>query len=217
MYKHGLALFLSLEGDARRAAAKVKPADMRKDDGLQMVLGELDNCFLKHRYIECFLAYDKFTNETVAHQMLESANLPLMKKELVKTTLTTFTSDNMRSQILKIFCEEDVPAVSDLDKMNIKSESPDEDVNITMFGSSGQKSRNRKMRGSHRQQGNYSKYQENDGTYLRKNPLDEFGNVTTCDFCHSVYHYANKCPDKQRSYKGSNKRGSQNRNYTPSL
>ena len=37
-------------------------------------------------------------DKIVAYQMLESANLPMMKKEVVKTTLTTYTADNMRSQ-----------------------------------------------------------------------------------------------------------------------
>ena len=31
-----------------------------------------------------------------------------------------------------------------------------------------------------------------------KNPPDEFGNTTTCDFCHSFYHYVNVCPDKSK-------------------
>ena len=45
MTKQGLALFLSLEGDARKAAAKVKLVDMKKADGLQTVLKELDKFF----------------------------------------------------------------------------------------------------------------------------------------------------------------------------
>ena len=173
MNKQGMALFLSLEGDARKAAAKVKLTDMQTDDGLAKVLAELDKFYLKDKDRESFLAYERFTtfrrsegvsmkdflikfellrntcssyevvipDKIVAYQMLESANLPLMKKEVVKTTLTTYTADNMRSQILKIFCEEDVPNVSGhQDNIHIKSE-PDEEFNITMFGSSGQHSK----------------------------------------------------------------------------
>ena len=37
-----------------------------------------------------------------------------------------------------------------------------------------------------------------------KNPLDQFGNITRCDICESINHWADKCPDKEdtkrRSY-----------------
>ena len=230
MTKQGLALFLSLEGDARKAAAKVKLVDMKKADGLQTVLKELDKFFLKDKDREAFLSYDKFhtfkrpagmsvkdflikfellrntccsheveiSDKIIAHQMLESANLPPSKKELVKTTLTTFSSDNMRSQILKIFSEEEVPDVASCttsaDQFQVKSEAIEEDSNITFYGSSHgydkSYNQNRKSRRNNRQQ-NYS-------DEPRKNPLDEYGNVTTCDFCHSMYHYAPKCPDNRR-------------------
>ena len=49
MNKQGMALFLSLEGDARKAAAKVKLTDMQTDDGLAKVLAELDKFYLKDK------------------------------------------------------------------------------------------------------------------------------------------------------------------------
>ena len=52
------------------------------------------------------------SDKIIAHQMLEAANLPTSKKELVKTTLKDFSSDDMRNQILKVFCEEEVPDVA---------------------------------------------------------------------------------------------------------
>ena len=58
--KQGLALFLSLDGDARKAAAKVKLDAMKKADGLQTVLKELDKFFLKDKDREAFLSYDRF-------------------------------------------------------------------------------------------------------------------------------------------------------------
>ena len=155
-------------------------------------------------------------DKIVAYQMLESANLPLMKKEVVKTTLTTYTADNMRSQILKIFCEEDVPNVSGhQDNIHIKSE-PDEEVNIIMFGSSGQNSRKSRRRGNqnYRQQRNSS---DTESTSLRTNPVDEFGEITTCDFCGNMYHYVPKCPDKRKSYKTGRKSGHPHKSYNPSL
>ena len=254
MNKQGLALFLSLEGDARKAAAKVKLVDMKKDNGLETVLKELDKFFMKDKDREAFLSYDRFhsfrrpagmsvkdflikfellrntcssndvdiSDKIVAHQMLESANLPLMKKELVKTTLTTHSSDNMRSQILKIFSEEEVPDVSSCtstaERFQVKSECIEDDTNIAFYGSSYKKDknygRNRKGRRNNRQQ-----YYSDEPHSSKRNPLDEFGNITECDCCHSIYHYAPVCPDnKRRQNKGGQTSTPNNRSYgSPSL
>ena len=247
MNKQGMALFLSLEGDARKAAAKIKLPQMQTNDGLSKVLGELDKFYLKDKDRESFLAYERFTtfrrsegvsmqdflikfellrntcssyeveipDKIVAYQMLESANLPMMKKEVVKTTLTTYTADNMRSQILKIFSEEDVPNVSGHhDHTHIKSE-PEEEVNVALFGSSGQKNRKgrRRDKPNYKQQANNS---DNEGT-LKTNPVDEFGEITTCDFCNSIYHYVPKCSDKRKSRKTGRRSGYQRKSYNPSL
>ena len=57
--KQGIALFLSLEGDARKAAANVSITDMQKDDGLSLVLKELDKFYLKDKDRCGFLAWEK--------------------------------------------------------------------------------------------------------------------------------------------------------------
>ena len=240
--KQGLALFLSLDGDARKAAAKVKLDAMKKADGLQTVLKELDKFFLKDKDREAFLSYDRFhafkrpsgmsmkdflmkfellrntccsyevdiSDKIIAHQMLEAANLPTSKKELVKTTLKDFSSDDMRNQILKVFCEEEVPDVavssSDKSQIHVKSEVADEDsINNSFYGSYGssrhsgerKSNRNRKFRKSNR-------HHSEEQTSPKRNPLDEYGNVTQCDICKSVNHYAPKCPDKPRQSRKGN-------------
>ena len=199
--KQGLALFLSLNGDARKAASKVKLAEMKKAEGLQTVLKELDKFFLKDIDREAFLSYDKFhefkrpagmpmkdflikfellrntctshkieiADKIVAYQMLRAANLPTMQQELVKTTLTTFSSDNMRSQILKIFSEDTIPENSscstDIDQFHVKSEVGNEDVNVTLYGSSGNKSSNR-----NRSRRNYKRSQRDNDRRRQSSP-----------------------------------------------
>ena len=248
--KQGLALFLSLEGDARKAAAKVKLVDMKKADGLETVLKELDKFFLKDKDREAFLSYDRFhafkrpsgmsmkdflikfellrntccsyevviADKIIAHQMLESANLPITKKELVKTTLKDFSSDNMRNQILKVFCEDETPDVgacnSNNDQFHVKTEVIDEDLkNMSFYGSSGRYSENSSKR--NRRSCKNNRYHNEDQDLPKRNPLDEYGNVTTCDCCKSIYHYAPICPVKRRMKKGGNSADSQNK--TPSL
>ena len=85
--KQGIALFLSLEGDARKAAAKVPLTDMKKDNGLDLVFVELDKFFLKDKDRIGFLAYDKFN----AFRRPEGMAIKefLIKFELLLNTCTT--------------------------------------------------------------------------------------------------------------------------------
>ena len=141
--KQGMALFLSLEGDARKAAAKVTLAQMKTDTGLTKVLDELDKFFMKDKDRSAFLAYDKFNafrrpegmsvkdflvkyellkntceshgidipDKIAAHQLLQSVNIPTQKRDIIVATLKEFTLENMRNQILSVFCEEDTPSI----------------------------------------------------------------------------------------------------------
>ena len=43
------------------------------------------------------------------------------------------------------------------------------------------------------------------------NPTDSNGSIRTCDFCHSMYHFKNGCPDFKQSM-GSYGASSQNEN-----
>lgn len=248
--KQGLALFLSLDGDARKAAAKVTLPEMKKTDGLQRVIKELDKFYLKDADREAFLAYDRFhsfirptgmsikeflikfelmrnacishnveiADKIVAHHMLRTVNIPPMKQELVKTTLTTFSADNMRNQILKIFSEDMIPETSNSvagcsssssDNFQVKTEDVNEDVNFTLYGSrSAGYNRNRNFRSNRNQSSSNS-------DEPKRNPVDEYGNVRTCDFCKSIYHYTPKCPDKPMKKKNQRSRGGYYKN--PSL
>ena len=234
--KQGVALFLSLQGDARKAAANVPLADMTKENGLNLVLAELDKFFLKDKDRSAFLAYDKFNqfrrpegmsikeflikfelllntctthevdipDKIAAYQMLQSVNISQNKREIIVTTLKDFSAENMRNQILRLFCEEQVPVVDQFSQISIKDEQQDEKSNYVMVGSShnnsysrNQNNRGRRSRGSNR---GHSSHQSRQEGQLRKNKSDEFGNTTMCDFCHSFYHYVARCPDKNKTF-----------------
>lgn len=163
--KQGMALFLSLEGDARKAAAKVTLTEMKTDTGLKKVL---DRFFLKDKDRSAFLAYDKFNgfrrpegmsvqdflikfellkstcesheiaipDKIAAHQLLQSVNISPHKRDIIVSTLSTFSLDNMRNQILRVFCEEDTPNVhTDVSDLHIKPEPNDDGSNLTLMGS----------------------------------------------------------------------------------
>ena len=233
--KQGMALFLSLQGDARKAASKVPLAQMKTETGLQKVLDELDKFFLKDKDRSAFLAYDKFNafrrpegmsvkdflvkfellkntceshdvvipDKIAAHQLLQSVNIATQKRDIIVSTLSSFSLENMRNQILRVFCEEDTPSIdSEMRHLNIKSEPFDDDSKLTLMGSS-RYSYNRSSKGRRANRGNgkgqgRSPFNPQSQSVLRRNPPDEYGNTTTCDFCHSVYHYVPQCPDKDR-------------------
>ena len=232
--KQGPALFLSLTGDARKAALKVQLTDMKKATGVDIILAELDKFFLKDKDRSAFLAYDKFTkycrldgmavkdfllkfellrnscithgidipDKIVAHQMLQSANFHADKRELIITTISTFSSENMRSQILKIFAEEPVPSThSNSQMIDVKTEPVDESC-MTFYGSQSSNSQNRSRRsGQSRRNHGKSKYAnfENSSRFSnsgrRINALDEHGNPLQCNYCCSIYHFEKNCPD----------------------
>ena len=221
--RQGPALFLSLSGDARKAALKVGLDNMKKDDGVDIILAELDKFFLKDKDRSAFLAYDKFTkyrrsngmavkdfllkfellrntcisygidipDKIVAHQMLQSANFSSDKRELIITTISTFSSENMRSQILKIFAEEPVPESSNTSRIiDVKTE-PIDDSSIALYGSQSFNNRNRS-----RKSGQNRKHQlKPKFVGKRVNTLDEDGNPLQCNHCYSIYHFEKNCPD----------------------
>lgn len=41
----------------------------------------------------------------------------------------------------------------------------------------------------------------------RPNPPDEFGNPSSCSYCHSIYHWIGRCPDAQRAGYSGKRRG----------
>ena len=127
------------------------------------------------------------------------------------TTLNKFDPESMRNQILKLFCAEEVPSISNqLSEMSIKDREPqssDEKPSYVMAGSHNNygppnKYNREKTHNNHKK--SHNKQNRKDHRHRsKKNPVDEFGNITECDNCHSIFHYANKCPDlpeKRASY-----------------
>ena len=54
--KQGPAVYLSLQGDARSAVRHLKPADLAKDDGVNLIVAELDKVYIKDETARTFQA-----------------------------------------------------------------------------------------------------------------------------------------------------------------
>ena len=53
-------MYLSLVGDSRESVRSLKVADLVKDDGLDVLLAELDNVYLKEETTRAFCAVKAF-------------------------------------------------------------------------------------------------------------------------------------------------------------
>ena len=126
---------LSLSRNARKAARSVPIEDLKKDNGIDLMIVELDKYYSCDEGRRQMKAFDEFINfrrsegmsvrdfllqfelkhnacktmkmdipdNILAHSMLACANLPPDKKDIVSSCLTSFTSTNVREQIIKIF------------------------------------------------------------------------------------------------------------------
>ena len=149
------------------------------------------------------------SSDVLGFRLLKSANLTTQQEQLVKATIGDLTYDNMKAQLKKIHGQ-DVDSAS---AHSIKTEGAVkvEDEEEVLYGSGfqayhgGYRGRGRapagqyyqadRGRNSRRGHRGGSGYQQKRGT----NPLDQFGNVSTCIECGSINHWVNKCPDREKS------------------
>ena len=127
------ALALSLEGRARQAALELDIEELNKDNGLEVLLKQLDGLYLKDINQRTYAVYSEFekykrpagTNindfvndferkynkvqakeitlpdSVLAYRLLDSANLPQNKVELVMATLPELKYKDMLKQLRK--------------------------------------------------------------------------------------------------------------------
>ena len=143
--------------------------------------------------------------DILAYHLLNSANISDEHKKLARATTTNLTFDDMKNKLKRIFGTEERSSVGFPEEKckfeDVNSVEGEEDV---LYG---------RRYGANRYPTNYQKYQSNsnktfsnNGTDIKgnslnrtkagKNLLDSKGNRTKCLICESIYHYANKCPEK---------------------
>ena len=146
-------------------------------------------------------------NSVLAFKLLDCAGLSHRDKQLALTAVDYKTPDTMFQQmsvaLKKFFGRKAVPSSSDSNvgtstAISIKSEPVcmAEEVNFTGQGRSRSDSGIVQQRGSR----GFASYRGNriSRSLQRKNPLDYKGMVTKCHICRSEFHYANKCPQREK-------------------
>ena len=153
----------------------------------------------------------------LAALLLKCANLPEDKAAMCRATCTSLTYEMMKKQIEKVGCD----VVSLAKPSTSKVESPFVKVEPTFHGNCN------KIKPNSPHICNSSAYNYNStssseeeeicenafyghnrnnfgNSYQSKpklNPTDQFGIVTTCEYCKSVCHWVQKCPDAPSEFK----------------
>ena len=148
----------------------------------------------------------------LAFRVLKAANLPRHQEQLAKATITELTLDKMKSQLKKIYgLGTETQSVKEEAKEEVMPalEGDDDDEAKIMYERSYTNQRSYRSRGGFRGKPSYGSrgrssrgsdhFRGSNNQKKGKNPLDNYGNISRCEICESINHWANNCPDRIRS------------------
>lgn len=235
--KRAPAVFMTLTGEAKEAVLNLEISSLTGDDGMENLIKELDNLYLKDESSLAYEAYETFEkfirphnmsisdyvikfeqlyqkaksfkmeilDGVLAYRLLNSANLSDTQRQLVKATVNKMEYVIMKDQLKKIFTN-----INLLNKNELKSE---DDIKIERdsfyvkksFEGASNAYRNNRYRQNPQHKNSDFKRKGFSASSERQNTnaTDNKGNILTCNVCGSIFHFANKCPDKHRIRPGS--------------
>ena len=137
----------------------------------------------------------------LAYRLLKSAHLSEQHEQLARAPLTELTYDNMKGQLKKIF--EDPASLENVSHMSSVKVKPVLQVNEQeeriLFN---RNSSFRRGRGRGNFQGAVKKSEPTSSANLsthssrrKKHPVNNDGEVSHCNVCGSIFHWASRCPD----------------------
>ena len=144
--------------------------------------------------------YDiEITNGVLAYRVLKNANISNEKQQLVQATLTSLTYENMKKQLKAIYESYINLASND----NIKEEqiflTQDKKGHVGSERYPKDSKYNCERYHKTRYKGVTKNSRESFDKWGRKtNPKDNFGNISCCAVCQSIYHWAKQCPDRRQ-------------------
>ena len=149
------------------------------------------------------------SDDLLAFCLLKSANLPAADEKLAKGTAElTYTS--MKDQLKKLFSDSNsLPSTAEttdpsrFEEINIHESYNEDNAHNTYYNSRGSR---RNYRGHYPRNFNRGSMNSNWRTPsnhqekpIQRNPRDQHGNITKCNICESVMHWAPKCPHQKNS------------------
>ena len=221
--RRGPAVYLSLVGDAREAVRSLKVDDLAKDNGLKLLVAELDKVYLKEETTRAFCAvkaFVEFRRESGMNftKFLVEFNNKYREVQKYKLELNSGLKGYflMASANLSADHERLVRATAQLTFDDIKDKlqkvfgkfGDDEDDNtgvlpvkdeICLYTKSFYKGRG-SQRGGYRGRGSFQSGRGRGGSNnqpKRTNPTDRDGSIMRCHECESTKHFVSDCPHRQ--------------------
>ena len=211
--KQALAVTLTLSGKARETAIQVPAASLNADDGMDVLISELDKCFLQEVKDSAYQAYKNF--DTFVRSDTQSCNDYIIefehkynrakkfKMELPDAILAfkLLESANLSEKEKQLA----LTACHDLTFMNMKSAlkrifgsiqcSNDSASSIQVKQESAFYTENQRKSGQrYRQYGKRFEKPSSQPNFKGTNPLNKFGKRSQCAICKSTFHWAKDCP-----------------------
>lgn len=162
-------------------------------------------------------------DDLLAYRLLKSANLDTQKEQLVKATISDLKYEDLKAKLLKIFTDEKVPIADEIpikeevfhtkEEQSQETSEEDEENNDqnTYYVNNRRKFSKNKSFNRNQPNPNWRSNKNNQETNWRsnrsqvdkrsttrtaKNPPGKDGNITRCDICESINHWAQDCPDR---------------------
>ena len=175
----------------------------------------------------------KLPSGVLAYELLQCSNISNEKADIAKVTCSPWTYENMKSQlkrvasdvetnnndrdIIKVVKVEDTFYTENLETNNHVQDY--EDVYLASRGRGNNRARSYMNYGNrwNGYRGKSSLRNQSNASYRigdqRRNPKDMNGNVLQCYVCGSIFHFANKCPEKAQNQKNERINLFQNSDY----
>lgn len=213
--KQALAVSLSLNGNAKRAAMGIEVEELNTDEGMSNLINVLDNLFLKDSLDSMYEAYKNFDKFQRPENMSISEYIIEFDQRYLKSTKFEMTLpdavlafklldksglDYQQRQLALTAC-----ASSELKYKNMKSalkrifgesnvipsnEEPIVKQETALYATTSRKQKSRNFPRSDTGKSN---------RFRNGNPTNRYGKVTKCSICQSVLHWWRECPHKSEA------------------
>ena len=217
--RQGPAVYLSLKGRAREAVRGISIEDLKKDEGVQIILAKLDEIFQSDETTRAYHAFKEFVE--YRRSSGESFSTFMVEYEKRYREVTRYKLD-LPTVVQAFFLLQAANLSPDLEKLaraTAKLEFKDmKDKLQKVFGDScgkddevvpvkqedclytsgrGKFFNKRGVRGGRFAGRGRKKYQDVITSHTGKNSMDVDGNIMRCHVCESTKHFARSCPHRE--------------------
>ena len=223
--KHGGLLVLRLDDETQDSILELMTCDdLKKDDGVEEILGHLDNMFQKDESITAFELYEELELYRRPDHLSVREYCSEFQKRLskVKSSGTQLSEHVLAHRLLKsanLSKSEEQLIRATVDEMTYEKMAKqlkkvfnqmnslyrstiDEHPSHTLYGSTSQSSKrefhaHKSNSHSYGQKGHRKAEDQSPKKHIGKNRIDIYGDITRCTICDSINHWKRNCLDRE--------------------